>query len=151
MIKNLYTSLNSEGALVKLTDGVWWTYWCSGETELWGLVKLIDALFKLTDGVFWWGWGEVNLNRVWNGVFWWTGVGSTYGGEMRWYRVYWWSDVWLLLWGVTVIVMIKGLLMGGDSLINYNRVLYYKYLIWFALLMGECIMNWNMVCWWGNL
>ena len=64
MIKNMYTSLNSEYALVKLTDGVWWTDWCSGETEWLGLVKFIDALVKLTDGTCWWGWREVNFNKV---------------------------------------------------------------------------------------
>ena len=45
----MYTYLNSEDYLVKLTDGVWWTDLYSVETELWGLVKLIDALVKLTD------------------------------------------------------------------------------------------------------
>ena len=60
MIENLYTSLNSEYALVKLTDGVWWTDWCSGETEQWGMVKLIDAVDKMTYGFWWWGWREVN-------------------------------------------------------------------------------------------
>ena len=38
------------------------------------------------------------------------------GMLMNWNMVY--------LWGVMIIVMIKGLLMGGDGLINNNRILY---------------------------
>ena len=124
MIKNIYTSLKSEHALVKLTNRFWWNDWWYGITYWWGLLKLIDALVKLTYGACWWGWCEVNFNRVWNGVFWWTGIGSTDGGDVRRYRVWWWTDVWLCwwdVWMVTIIVLIRGLLMGGDGLIDNNR------------------------------
>ena len=90
IIKNINTSLNSEYALVKLTYGVCWTYWWYGETELWGLIKLICAMVKLTDVTCWCGWCEVNFNRVWNGVFWWTGIGSADGGDVIWW---WWVEI----------------------------------------------------------
>ena len=54
MINNLYTSLNSEDDMVKLTSGVLRTDCFYGETECWGIVKLIDALVKMTDGFFLW-------------------------------------------------------------------------------------------------
>ena len=73
IFKNLCTYLNLEDALVKLTDGVWWADWCSGETDWWGLVRLIDAMVKLTDGVWWWG------------VVKWTSIGYQmgYGDELE--------------------------------------------------------------------
>ena len=85
MIKNINTSLNSEDSLAILTDKVWWTDWCSSETEWWVLVKLIDAMVKLTDGNCWWGWRDVTFNRIWNRYFWWTGTGFADGGDVIWW------------------------------------------------------------------
>ena len=82
VINNIYTYLNSEDAMVKLTGGVYWTDWCSGETDWWGMVKLIDALVKLTGVVCWWGWLEVNLSRVITGVLWWSVIGSDNGDDV---------------------------------------------------------------------
>ena len=38
-------------------------------------------------------------------------------------------------WGVKIIVLIKGILVGGDGLINYKMVFSLKSLILFAFLM----------------
>ena len=44
--------------------------------------------------------------------------------------------------GVMVIVLVKGLLMGVDVLINYNRVFYYIK----GMLLGFVVLiNYNMI------
>ena len=79
----------------------------------------------------------------WNRVCWWGLREMIYGLLINWFLA--------ILMGVMVIVLIKGLMMGGGVLINDDRLFTEKSVTWSALLMGGYIMNWNMVWWWGNV
>ena len=46
---------------------------------------------------------------------------------------------------MTIIVLIKCLIIGGEVLIDNNRILSEKYVILSALMMGELMMNFNRV------